>query len=832
MNADAGGVQPTDYGTENLRAWLELHAASARQHGPARTALVAITHGSVQYRDVLAWNATSRHMSWSELYSEVTSGTVLPLKEDWSAELAYTVALQALRPGDREFAAQLYVRLWREGLIRSLPDEDQLRHAQTLIEVLIDLGRSSLAQDLLDIHPSLRALEHDYLWLDTINPFRSKSIEDQADWLSGLYARFAAHGLESPQIADNSHVVPFDRVFVPPVQSLSGGPLVSVIITTFRPTERLFHAVRSALAQSWANLEIILVDDASGPAYAETLHTVSRLDKRIRLIVQDQNTGTYGARNTALQHVSGEFVTGQDDDDWSHPRRIERQLHPLLSNEEVPATRSRAIIYSEDLINTRVGYSPTRPNVSSLMIRRSAVHELGGYDDVRKGADNELVGRLAAFVGATVFEVAEPLALVRIDAPSLSRSDFRPHWRHPARIAYRNAYRYWHKTGGIANDPSLPRAVRPFSAPLRFRQKLPLSVEYDVLFASDWRVRGIQLRGLLNQIDALIAGGKKVAILHLDDAMTFSTAAVKHHSEVLHRLNSGVIEEIVLDDIARIGLIIISSPSLVQFLPEQSVRVKVERVAIVLSRADLTKFQGEYASAAIRAAGNALSLFGGRLLWFAQDIQARSVIREALPDNSLIHGSLPSVVPVESFRPARSYFRSDRPVVGTFGQDDRNSWPADPKVIEELYPADGSMEVRILGGSRTALRLLKRKVPPAAWLTFSVEQLKLLPFLNSLDFFIFQDFDSVNFENATPLHAMAAGCVVILPYHWQQLCGDGAVYAEPSEATDVVRKLYADLEAYRAQSGRAVEYVREHFSESRLNAVIDEALLIDSSQPG
>lgn len=828
---DAGNGEPDDCAAyQDFRGWLKLHAAAAREQGPERTALVAIRYGSLQYRDVLAWNATSQQGSWTQLYREIMTGTSLTLDGEWSAELAYTVALQALRPGDREFAVELYLRLWRDGGIRDLSDEDLLRHAQTLIEVLIELGRSRLAQEYLNMHPTLRAAEHDYLWLDTLNPFRSNPVADQASWLQGFQNRFAAYGLEPPQITDKYQAVPFERVFVPAMQSAKEGPLVSVIITTFRATERLYHSVHSILAQTWSNLEVILVDDASGPDYANILGEVSSLDPRIQLVVQSQNTGTYGARNAALQHVTGEFITGQDDDDWSHPQRIEKQIGPLISDEMLPASRSRAVRYSENLISTTVGYEPTRPNASSLMTRHSVLQELGGYDSVRKGADNELESRMAALGGGSVFEVAEPLALVRLAASSLSRSDFKPNWRHPARVAYRNSYLYWHKTGAVASNPSLPREVRPFSAPLQFRQEIPQNVDYDVVFASDWRVRGIRLRRLLNQVDSLIAEGKKVAILHLDDAMTFFTRAVTHNSEVQHWLNSGVIDEIMLDDVARIRLVIVTSPSLLQFLPEQSARVVVERVAIVLSEDELAKFQDEDLAATLRAADNASNLFGSQPLWLAQDPRANLVVREVCPRSHLISDGFPSVVPEESCRPARSYFRSNRPVIGTFAQEGRNVWPADSTVIEELYPTDGSVEVRILGGARTALQLLKKQSPPAAWLTFSLKQLNLLPFLNSLDFFVFQDVDSTDTANPVPLHAMGAGCVVILPHRWKQLCGDGAVYAEPSGAMGVARELYADPEAYRAQSARAVQYVNDHFSRSRLNAVINGALRFEPSQ--
>ena len=62
------------------------------------------------------------------------------------------------------------------------------------------------------------------------------------------------------------------------------------------------------------------------------------LDPRIHLVKQPVNQGTYAARNAGLDAAAGEFVAFQDSDDWSHPRRLELQVRPLLENPRLVAT--------------------------------------------------------------------------------------------------------------------------------------------------------------------------------------------------------------------------------------------------------------------------------------------------------------------------------------------------------------------------------------------------------------------------------------------------------------------------------------------------------------
>lgn len=101
-------------------------------------------------------------------------------------------------------------------------------------------------------------------------------------------------------------------------------PLVSVIIPCYNVSDYVEKAVSSILGQTYTNLEIIIVDDASTD---DTLLKVKAFkDKRIRILEFQENTKKIEAVNAALKLSTGDLITFQDADDWSEPDRLAKQV--------------------------------------------------------------------------------------------------------------------------------------------------------------------------------------------------------------------------------------------------------------------------------------------------------------------------------------------------------------------------------------------------------------------------------------------------------------------------------------------------------------------------
>ncbi len=102
-------------------------------------------------------------------------------------------------------------------------------------------------------------------------------------------------------------------------------PLITVIIPCFNGARYLAEAIDSVLTQSYDNIELVVVDDGSTDTSAEI---VARYPM-VRCIRQN-NAGVAAARNTGLQHSTGEYVAFLDQDDRLLPNAIESNLNCLL----------------------------------------------------------------------------------------------------------------------------------------------------------------------------------------------------------------------------------------------------------------------------------------------------------------------------------------------------------------------------------------------------------------------------------------------------------------------------------------------------------------------
>ena len=102
-------------------------------------------------------------------------------------------------------------------------------------------------------------------------------------------------------------------------------PLVSVIIPAFNREHCIRQSVDSALAQTFKDFEIIVVDDGSSDGTVEILKSYG---DKIRLICQ-KNAGAGAARNTAIRVAQGKYVAFLDSDDHWRPEKLEVQMQMI-----------------------------------------------------------------------------------------------------------------------------------------------------------------------------------------------------------------------------------------------------------------------------------------------------------------------------------------------------------------------------------------------------------------------------------------------------------------------------------------------------------------------
>lgn len=105
---------------------------------------------------------------------------------------------------------------------------------------------------------------------------------------------------------------------------------ISVIVPVYNVELYLARCVNSVLAQSYINIEVILVDDGSTDRSGYLCDLMAKDDKRIN-VIHKQNGGLSSARNAGIEHCTGSYVTFIDSDDWVSPLYLEA-LYKLLTS--------------------------------------------------------------------------------------------------------------------------------------------------------------------------------------------------------------------------------------------------------------------------------------------------------------------------------------------------------------------------------------------------------------------------------------------------------------------------------------------------------------------
>lgn len=218
-----------------------------------------------------------------------------------------------------------------------------------------------------------------------------------------------------------------------------GDPLVSVVVPAWNAELTLAETLRSISAQSYTNLEIIIVDDGSSDATAEVAAEFCSVDPRARLLRQD-NGGVASARNAGIKEAKGEWIAPIDADDLWHATKIRKQVSAALS-----AAEAVGLVYcwyhyidaQSRVIGSRAGwvtsgralrqlaYENFVGNGSAPLMRREAILAAGGYDSTLRARQaqgcEDLLLQLLIARSWPVVAVPEYLVGYRVQPGTMSR---------------------------------------------------------------------------------------------------------------------------------------------------------------------------------------------------------------------------------------------------------------------------------------------------------------------------------------------------------------------------------------------------------------------------
>lgn len=188
--------------------------------------------------------------------------------------------------------------------------------------------------------------------------------------------------------------------------------LVSIIIPTYGGGEFLKKSIDSVLAQSYANVEVIVVDD-NGVGTENSKKTIKVMEEykdnpKVSIIFHEVNKNGSAARNTGAKAAKGQYIGFLDDDDIYHVDNIKNQIEVLreldssygltyCSNEVYKGEKkvSEAHVWKEGYVFKDILTWKIEICTCSIIIRKSAFDSIGGFDEsFQRHQDTEFLIRL------------------------------------------------------------------------------------------------------------------------------------------------------------------------------------------------------------------------------------------------------------------------------------------------------------------------------------------------------------------------------------------------------------------------------------------------------
>ncbi|MDX5474076.1 MAG: glycosyltransferase [Bacillaceae bacterium] len=714
-----------------------------------------------------------------------------------------------------------------EQALQGVKDSNKIRQGLILKAESLDiLGEAKQAKSV--ILQELEKNPHPDLFLAYSN--LETTVDKKLDFINRMFNEFS--------VAKISFELRKDKLFYDSLISkeyekirCESKPKVTVIVPVYNAEDVITTSIKSILNQSWSNLEIIVVDDCSTDNTVKIVKDISLTDNRVILLSTGVNSGAYVARNYALKIATGEFVTINDADDWSHPQKIEKQATHLLNNHKYIGNMSQQVRATNELKFFRRGKPGLYifANMSSFMFRREPViNSIGYWDSVRFGADSEFIKRIKRKYGKNcVIELnTGPLSFQRQSNNSLTgNSAFGfPGYFMGARKEYLEAQEAFHEKGNLYYN--FPQIVRPFAVPkpmLPNRGDKSLRRHYDIVIVSDFRLDGGSTMSNIEEIKAHKLIGKRTGIIQMN--RYDYTPKKKIHPLLRDLLDGDNVEMIVYGENVSCDLLILRYPPILQEWQKYIPSVEAEEIVVIINQTPLSHYgQGcEIRYEIKKCMDNLEKYFGKKGIWYP----IGPLVRNALlthheNDVNLMNLSTKNwtnIIDIRDWERKELNKTSIIPRIGRHSRGQYLKWPSDKDELLAIYPDSDDVEVHILGGAeipKTTLGYI-----PQNWFVLEFGKTTPKEFLEKLDVFVYYTHpECVESFGRVIIEAMAVGVPVIIPYKFEELFGDAAIYANPFEVQQKVKVLINDADLYETQVNKAKNYVNEHFSvKAHLNRI-------------
>ncbi|MGQ3887476.1 glycosyltransferase family 2 protein [Legionella sp. CNM-1927-20] len=187
---------------------------------------------------------------------------------------------------------------------------------------------------------------------------------------------------------------------------------VSIIMSAKDEEFLIEKSTESLIKQTYANIEIIFINDASTDRTKDIFISTCRkyYFNDFKIVNLKKNVGPFYCMNLGLEIAQGEFITFHGADDWAHPQRISFQLKEIIKYNAVASMSKLIRIKPTGELFSKHIYPLNRICVSSLLFKRKVISDLGYFYTDLLGSDSEYPERIRLFYGACSL-IVSPLVL-------------------------------------------------------------------------------------------------------------------------------------------------------------------------------------------------------------------------------------------------------------------------------------------------------------------------------------------------------------------------------------------------------------------------------------
>lgn len=484
-------------------------------------------------------------------------------------------------------------------IAKKMETDEVLRRQLTIIEAecLIMVGEADKAKKV--IYKELAQKHHPDLFLALANT--EPYIDNRIHWLNECLSTYQLKPINigTEQIDDNRLEYSVLHSVEIKAEEITG-PKISVILPAYNAANSIHIAIESMLKQTWTNIELLIVDDCSTDGTYAVMEKYAEIDERIKLFQTEINSGPYVARNIALRAATGEFVTINDADDWSHREKLAVQVNHLLSEPGIIANTSEQVRLTTDFRFHRRG---TRgkfifSNMSSLMFRRKEVLDrIGFWDNVRFAADGEFKRRLIKEFGvdAVVDLKTGPLSFPEQSTASLTGNSAFGYagFFMGARKEYVESFSHYHKNNKSLYYPfEYNRRLFPVPEPmLPNREKGERKLDV-VIVANFYDMPELRTDIILKQIDRHKQLQLKTGLVQLYD-YNIKQRKRSFNKKIRNVIDGNDVQMLVYGETISAEVLLIHSPESLQEKQQYIPKINNRITVIVIDELPKVKYNGK-----------------------------------------------------------------------------------------------------------------------------------------------------------------------------------------------------------------------------------------------